>query len=72
MTKKVTSIVFISLLLIVCTTCKTKVQVAGVNLEITFSEELSDNLLVDMFYTWKTNENFEKIEPSSFVFDLLD
>jgi hypothetical protein len=49
--------------------CKKKSQVQGLNLEVTFSDEnLSDNLMTDMQYKWKTDSRFEGIEGNSIVY----
>lgn len=42
--------------------CKSKAQVKGVELSISFSEvPLSDNLITDMQYRWKTNSEFVRM-----------
>lgn len=52
---------FVLLLLISFFSCQKKTEVKGVNLKINFSEEqLTDNLITDMQYTWTTDENFTK------------
>ncbi len=56
-------------LAIVSFQCKKKSQVQGLSLEVTFSEEnLSDNLMTDMQYRWKTDSDFEGIEGDPFIF----
>jgi len=52
---------FVFLLLIGIVSCQKKAEVKGVNLKINFSEEnLTDNLITDMQYTWTTDDNFAK------------
>jgi hypothetical protein len=50
--------------------CKKKSQILGLSLDVTFSDEnLTDNLMTDMQYRWKTDSRFEGIEgnPSVYV-----
>jgi hypothetical protein len=43
--------------------CQKKTQVQGVSLDVAFSEPvLSDNLVTDMTYTWKTSGDFAKLD----------
>jgi hypothetical protein len=49
--------------------CKKKSQVQGITLEVTFSEEeLSDDLITDMQYTWRTDANYIKNEEEMQVY----
>ena len=49
--------------------CKKKAAIKGLELEISFSEEkLSDNLVTDIQYTWKTNDEFVKMDQDFNVF----
>jgi len=49
--------------------CKQKASIKGIDLEVTFSEdELSDNLVTDMTFTWKTNSEFEGMRRDYNVF----
>ena len=53
----------------ICIQCKEKSQVKGITLEVTFSEEeLSDDLITDVQYAWKTDPNFVKIEQEMHVY----
>lgn len=59
---------FLFIFLIVSFVCKTKTQIKGIDLNITFSGKMSDNLLTDMEYTWKTDNEFEKMNQDMNVF----
>ena len=49
--------------------CNKKSQVQGITLDVTFSEEeLSDDLIADIQYTWKTDSSFVKIEQEMQVY----
>jgi len=49
--------------------CKKKTVIKGLELEILFSEEkLSDNLVTDLQYTWKTSSEFVKLDQDFNVF----
>lgn len=49
--------------------CQKKVQVQGIDLQVNFSEEkLTDRLITDMDYTWKTNGEFESIKQDYTVY----
>jgi len=49
--------------------CAKKAQVQGVSLDVSFSEAtLSDNLMTDMTYTWKTGSDFVKMDRDYNVF----
>lgn len=49
--------------------CKKKTVIKGLALEISFSEEeLSDNLVTDIQYTWKTGSDFERLDQEFNVF----
>lgn len=59
--------IFIGLLIIMLAvinlSCRKNLQIVGLDLEVTFSESpLSDGLITDMQYTWKTSDNFEKMK----------
>ncbi len=69
MTKKTIIKGLLFMLLVVSFSCKTKTQMTGIDINITFSEEeLSDNLLTDMEYIWKTDNEFEGINQDMNVF----
>ena len=49
--------------------CNKKSQVQGITLDVTFSEEeLSDDLITDIQYTWKTDSSFVRIEQEMQVY----
>lgn len=49
--------------------CQKKATVKGVSLEVAFAEKnLSDNLITDVVYTWKTGKDFEKFDRDFHVF----
>ncbi len=49
--------------------CAKKTQVGGVELTVTFSEPtLTDNLITDVTYTWKTTDDFVKLDKDYNVF----
>lgn len=69
MWRKKTTIFLVLILTIISMQCKKKSQVQGVSLEVIFSEEkLSDNLITDVQYQWKTGSDFQKIEEDKNVF----
>ncbi|GAG91777.1 unnamed protein product, partial [marine sediment metagenome] len=43
--------------------CKRETQIRGVELEVSFSEAtLSDDLITDIQYRWKTKKDFEEVK----------
>ena len=49
--------------------CQKKAQVKGVNLEVAFSEPaLSDNLITDVTYKWKTTREFQPMGRDQMIF----
>jgi len=69
MTEKTIIKGFLFMLLVISFSCKTKTQMAGIDLNITFSEGgLSDNLLTDIEYVWKTDNEFKRIDQDMNVF----
>jgi hypothetical protein len=65
-----TAAVFLALILtIISAQCKKKSQVQGISLEVTFSEEkLTDYLITDVQYKWKTDNDFQKMGQDMNVF----
>ena len=62
MWKKTALVMLIMFMAVISFHCQKKSQVQGISLDVTFSEEeLSDDLITDMQYTWKTDPGFEKI-----------
>ncbi len=69
MWKKTIVGLLIFILAIVSFQCKKKSQVQGLTLEVTFSEEnLSDNLMTEMQYRWRTDSRFEGMEGNKMVY----
>jgi len=49
--------------------CQKKAQIEGVNLDVNFAEEtLSDNLITDIQYTWKTDSNFVEMRKDFYIY----
>jgi len=69
MIKKVSIIALIFMTALFSIQCKKKAAVAGVDVSVTFSEDkLSDNLITDITYTWKTDSKFVKMGQDFNVF----
>ena len=69
MRRKTAAGLLILVLALISIHCKKKSQVQGVSLEVTFAEErLSDYLITDMTYKWKTDSAFQKINQDMNVF----
>ncbi len=69
MLKKISIISLILVMAFISIQCKKKAAVAGVDVTVTFSEEkLSDNLITDVNYTWKTDSKFVKMGQDFNVF----
>lgn len=69
MRRKTAVLMLVIFLAAVSFQCGKKSQVKGISLDVTFSEEeLSDDLITDMKYTWKTTSEFEKIEQDRQVY----
>jgi hypothetical protein len=49
--------------------CKSETKVRGISLEVSFSEKtLSDNLITDIQYNWKTKKNFARLNDKCGIF----
>ena len=49
--------------------CKSKIGAEGIELEVSFSEEeLSDNLITEMRFTWNTQDNFVRLRQDLNVY----
>jgi hypothetical protein len=69
MLKKIIILSLVFMLALVSFQCKKKAQIEGITLDVAFSEEnLSDYLITDMTYTWKTTDAFVKMEEDMNVF----
>ena len=62
MWRKASVVILILFMALISFQCKKKSQVYGISLDVTFSEEkLSDDLITDIQYQWKTDPGFVKI-----------
>jgi len=69
MWRKTAVVMLILFMAVISFHCKKKSQVQGITLDVTFSEEeLSDDLITDMQYTWKTDSGFVKTEQEMQVY----
>ena len=69
MSRKISIIVTLVLLMMVSFHCKKQTQIKGIDLNVSFSEEqLSDHLITDMTFDWKTMSDLEKISQDYMVF----
>jgi len=69
MLKTISIISLILIMVLISTQCKNKAAVAGVDVAVIFSEEkLSDNLITDINYIWKTDSEFVKMGQDFNVF----
>jgi hypothetical protein len=69
MQKKILSMSLIFILALVSMQCKKKAEIEGISLDVVFSEEnLSDYLITDMTFTWKTTDEFVKMTEDMNVF----
>jgi len=63
------TLIILSAVLVVMVGCHKKAAVNGVELSVTFSEPtLSDNLITDVEYKWKTTKDFTKLDRDYNVF----
>lgn len=63
------SIIMVIMLVILLGSCQKKMQVKGLELNVSFSEKtLTDNLLTDMQYRWKTTQDFVRFDRDLNVF----
>jgi hypothetical protein len=63
------TLLILSAILVVAVGCQKKTAVKGVELSVTFSEPtLSDNLITDVEYKWKTNKDFQKLDRDYNIF----
>lgn len=69
MKKKVFVVIVLIAMVFVSFSCRKKATVKGVDLEVAFSESpLSDHLITDIQYKWKTNSDFVRIGRDYNVF----
>lgn len=69
MKKKIIMVAALALWLGFTADCQKRASAKGIQLAVNFSAKpLSDNLITDMTYTWKTTSDFKKIDRDYFVF----
>ncbi len=69
MRKKFLVLILVGIMVLIGSACKRKAQVKGISLEIEFSEDpLSDKLITDMTYTWKTDKTYAQTNKDYTVF----
>ncbi len=69
MFRKISIILLILIISAVSFSCKKGAVISGLELEVSFSEEkLSDNLITDIQYTWRTSDDFVKMDQDFNVF----
>ena len=69
MSRKILTLCLVLIVAISVIGCKKKTVINGLELEILFSEEnLSDNLVTDLQYKWKTSSEFVKLNQDFNVF----
>jgi hypothetical protein len=69
MTRKIAIFYLIAAAAVSFTACQKKTQVGGVELTVTFAEPaLSDNLITDVEYKWKTTADFAGLDKDYSVF----
>ena len=69
MNKRVVSVVALVILTVFSLQCQRKAKLKGVELTVNFSTEpLSDNLITDVTYKWKTTADFKKIDRDYYIF----
>ena len=69
MLKKIFGLSLVLLLALTAVQCKKKAQIEGISLDVSFSEEnLSDSLITDMTFTWKTTPEFVAMTQDMNVF----
>ena len=69
MTRKMSIVLFAVSIAFVLTYCQKKARVEGVGLDVSFSEEaLTDNLITDMHYKWKTDSSFAEMSKNYNVY----
>jgi len=69
MSRKISIILLILFISAASFSCKKSTAINGLELVVSFSEEkLSDNLVTDILYTWKTSDEFVKVDQDFVVF----
>jgi len=69
MVKKISIVFFVVAMSFVFMNCQKEAQVEGVTLEVSFSEEtLTDHLITDIHYKWKTEDDFAGMKKNYQVY----
>ncbi|MCJ7610921.1 MAG: hypothetical protein MUP19_01550 [Candidatus Aminicenantes bacterium] len=69
MKKKIILIAALAVLTVFALQCRKKANVKGIELQVSFSTQpLSDNLVTDMTYLWKTTADFKKIDRDFYIY----
>ena len=69
MNKRVVLVLALIILTVFSLQCQRKAKLKGVELTVSFSSQpLSDNLITDVTYKWKTTADFKKIDRDYYVF----
>lgn len=69
MSRKILTLCLVLIVTVTVIGCKKKTVIKGLELEILFSEEnLSDNLITNLQYKWKTSSEFVKLDQDFNVF----
>jgi len=69
MTKKLTTAFLTIVIVLASSSCQKKAQVQGVELQVGFSDKaLTDNLITEVQYKWKTASDFAKIDSDYTIF----
>lgn len=69
MKKKALVLFLVGIMVLTVSTCKRKAQVKGISLDVAFSEDsLSDKLITDVTYTWKTENSYIQTNQDYTVF----
>ena len=69
MRRKILALFLVGMITLTLSTCKRKTQVKGISLEVAFSEDtLTDELITDMKYTWKTDNTYSQTQQDYSVY----
>lgn len=69
MKRKILVLLLVGILPLAFFACKSKIQVKGISLDVAFSESpLSDNLITDVEFKWKTDKDFVKLKQDYKIF----
>jgi hypothetical protein len=67
--RKAAGIFLVIQIVFVCFGCKRETQIRGIELEVSFSEAtLSDDLITDIQYKWKTKKDFVKVKEDYYAY----